>query len=80
MKPVQVPTIAQVRKLVAEDVPPICSQSKLHAKDAPEGYLAWHEWAEKKAKTHDQSQCPGCGRWKVWTKRSRVSQERAGDT
>lgn len=38
----------------------------------PEGYLAWHEWAEKKAKTHKSTRCPGCGLYKVWVpKRAR---------
>lgn len=38
--------------------------------DAPSGYLAWHEWAEKKARTHDQFRCPGCGLFKIWRKRA----------
>ena len=33
---------------------------------APTGYLAWHEWAEKKARTHRQTRCPGCGLYKIW--------------
>lgn len=33
----------------------------------PEGYLAWHEWAEAKAKTHRNTKCPGCGLYKIWT-------------
>lgn len=32
----------------------------------PSGYLAWFEWAEQKAKTHDQLQCPHCKLWKIW--------------
>ena len=32
----------------------------------PDGYLAWHEWAERMSKTHDQRQCKGCGLWAVW--------------
>ena len=39
-----------------------------HAK-APEGYLQWHAWAEKKSKTHKQKKCPGCGLWAIWVKR-----------
>lgn len=28
------------------------------------GYLAWHEWAEKKVKRGEkQEQCPKCGLW-----------------
>ena len=29
----------------------------------PEGYLNWHEWAEKKAKTHKQVRCKECGKY-----------------
>lgn len=35
----------------------------------PEGYLPWHEWAEQKAKTHEQHQCDGCGLWMIWKPR-----------
>lgn len=35
--------------------------------DGPEGYLAWHEWAEEMMKTHRQTRCRGCNLWKVWT-------------
>jgi hypothetical protein len=35
---------------------------------SPGGYVAWHEWAEKKAETHEQVRCPVCGRWSVWVK------------
>lgn len=33
---------------------------------SPDGYLAWHEWAEKKSKTHRQIKCEGCGLYKIW--------------
>lgn len=33
---------------------------------SPSGYVAWHEWAERKAKTHNQLQCPTCGTWAIW--------------
>ncbi len=46
----------------------VCSDAaKFHAPDEPTGYLAWHEWAEQKAKTHRQSKCPTCGLYAVWT-------------
>jgi hypothetical protein len=35
----------------------------------PEEYLAWHEWAERKAKTHVQERCPHCGLWAIWVRR-----------
>lgn len=73
-----VPTLAQVRKRNREDAPPICRQSKLHT-PSPEGYLAWHEWAEKKSKTHRQERCPGCGLWAIWTPVSKDVKESSGD-
>lgn len=48
-----------------------CADEAKHTR-APTGYLAWHEWAERKAKTHTQHQCPTCGLWAVW-KRKRAS-------
>jgi hypothetical protein len=34
--------------------------------DEPRGYLAWHEWAEEKSKTHSQRRCPHCGLYAIW--------------
>lgn len=45
-----------------------CPDVKHHTK-APEGYIAWHEWAEKKSKTHKQERCPTCGFFSIWKKR-----------
>lgn len=45
-----------------------CPNVKRHTK-APQGYIAWHEWAEKKAKTHKQERCPTCGFYAIWKKR-----------
>ncbi len=42
---------------------------------APVGYMAWHEWAKKKAKTHRQERCPECRRWAIWRKRSDTGTE-----
>jgi hypothetical protein len=43
-----------------------CPTPEKHAKDVPNGYIAWHEWARVKARTHACSRCPGCGLYKVW--------------
>ncbi len=32
----------------------------------PEGYVAWHKWAEEKAKTHAQVRCPYCELYEIW--------------
>lgn len=41
-------------------------QRKCRHAVCPESYVAWHEWAEKKARTHRQEKCPVCGLWEVW--------------
>lgn len=43
----------------------------------PVGYLHWHEWAEKKARTHNQSQCPTCGYWAIWKPKKRRAKREA---
>lgn len=45
-----------------------CSTPEKHT-PCPDGYLAWHDWAERMDKTHTSTQCPGCGLWKVWVPR-----------
>lgn len=35
----------------------------------PLGYVAFFEWADEKAKTHDQARCRGCGRLAIWVPR-----------
>lgn len=37
----------------------------------PTGYVHWHTWAEKKAKTHEQRRCPDCGLWAIWVRKER---------
>lgn len=32
----------------------------------PQGYLEWHEWAERMSRTHHQERCPGCQLYTVW--------------
>jgi hypothetical protein len=36
---------------------------------SPQGYVAWHNWAEQKAKTHRQVKCKGCDRYAIWIPR-----------
>ena len=33
---------------------------------SPPGYLDWHAWAERMAKTHKQQRCPECNLWAIW--------------
>lgn len=32
----------------------------------PDGYLAWHEWAQRMSKTHQQIRCDECELWAIW--------------
>jgi hypothetical protein len=49
-----------------------CTRAHLHTR-CPSGYLAWHEWAEKKSRRHYQVKCPGCGRFAIWKRKEAVS-------
>lgn len=40
-------------------------------KDEPKGYVQWHEWAEKKSKTHNQLKCDQCGLFHIWKKKKK---------
>lgn len=33
---------------------------------APEGYQAWHHWAEHMTRDHHQTRCSGCNRMSIW--------------
>ncbi len=50
--------------------PPTTDACEPHT-PAPSGYLAWQVWAERKARTHVQERCPGCGLWKIWRPKNR---------
>jgi hypothetical protein len=47
---------------------------------APLGYLAWHAWAERQARTHRQRRCPDCGLWAIWTPKAVYTTPRQGTT
>ncbi len=47
-----------------------CLNREAHI-EGPSGYGDWFEWAEKKGKTHDQTQCPGCGLYLIWKPKRR---------
>ena len=42
-----------------------CPDRSKHTK-APSGYLEWHSWATRKARTHRQTQCDTCRLWAIW--------------
>jgi len=35
----------------------------------PQGYLQWHDWAERKSRRHKQVRCPGCGLYAIWVRK-----------
>jgi hypothetical protein len=40
----------------------------------PSGYLAWHDWARRMAKTHRQKRCKGCNLYAIWVPKTTASQ------
>jgi len=42
-----------------------CSHASEHTK-CPEGYVEWHNWAEKMLETHNQILCQHCGYYAIW--------------
>lgn len=48
----------------------------VHTPDQPEGYLAWHRWAEEKNKTHRPIRCKGCGLFIKWIARANKTAKR----
>lgn len=45
--------------------PEACPDVDTHTRERL-GYLDWHAWAAKMAKTHTQHRCPTCGFWVIW--------------
>jgi hypothetical protein len=37
----------------------------------PPGYIQWHPWAARKARTHKQIKCTGCGFYAIWVPKTR---------
>lgn len=57
--------------ICTDDEPPVpdtsaCPNSAAH-EPWPKGYLAGSAYADEMMATHEQSQCPECGLWKIWT-------------
>ena len=45
-----------------------CEKAKRHT-PCPKGYVAWHNWAEEKSKTHMQVPCSFCGFLAIWVEK-----------
>lgn len=41
----------------------------------PAGYIQWHAWADKMAKTHNCVRCVHCGFWAIWKPKDTAAQE-----
>lgn len=52
-------------------IPP-CPQQAGHT-PTPMGYLPWHEWAERKSKTHQAVRCSGCDLYAIWIPKESVA-------
>lgn len=62
----KVPTRGAVRwEGQAANKTPRCVQHT----EGPRGYVDFFAWAERMSRTHEQRQCPGCGRYVVWKPR-----------
>ena len=42
-----------------------CPDVKRHTK-CPNGYIAWHQWADRKERTHISTRCSTCGFFAIW--------------
>lgn len=45
----------------------------------PVAYKARHEWADEMMKTHVQTRCKGCGKWKVWIPKDTKVQDQSNE-
>jgi len=51
-----------------------CPEKHLHTR-CPEGYVEWHEWAEKRSTRHYQIKCLGCGLFTIWKQKRKAETE-----
>ncbi len=49
--------------------PMVCPNAAEHT-PRPDGFLAWHAWAERMSRTHRQTRCKGCDLYKIWVPRA----------
>ena len=45
-----------------------CPKRHRHTR-CPDGYVAWHWWAERKSVRHEAVRCPGCGLFAIWKRK-----------
>lgn len=44
-----------------------------HNDNADLGYAAWHEWAERRGQTHEQTKCDECGMYRIWKPKKKAA-------
>jgi hypothetical protein len=55
-----------------------CGANRL--KDEPVDYNGWHEWAERKMRTHRQHKCPTCQLFHIWKRKPRPTRSHDAQT
>src|SRR4051812_19375439 len=50
-----------------------CPRARELHTPCPTGYMAWHEWAAEKSKTHKQVRCPECDLFAIWVPKRRAA-------
>ena len=48
-----------------------CPDREQHTEEPPLSYQGFFVWARKKNKTHKQTKCRGCDRYRVWVEREK---------
>ncbi len=66
----------EAKKIAAKLTKAICPNIEDHTY-CPDGYIAWHSWAEEMGKTHKQRKCPGCGLYAIWEPRRNAIKEQS---
>lgn len=54
---------------------PDCPNAAQH-EPWPTGYVAASDHADKMLQTHDQTRCPQCGLWAIWTAKTATEEDR----
>lgn len=49
--------------------PITCPDREQHTEEPIMGYSGFFIWAARMDKTHRQTKCSGCGRYRIWKKR-----------
>ncbi len=50
-----------------------CPNASAHNDDKPSDYTQEEQWARRKLRTHEQTQCPDCGLWVIWVPKTKAN-------